>query len=123
MAGSTAVPHASIAAVLDAASSGAYAVLCVAPGASDVDVRKAYRKLALRFHPDKNGDADAGKAFVCISEAFDKVGRPDARAAYDRAEQEAAAAKAARGGEAAGAGATGVGFRWKPAARAAAQGG
>ena len=62
-----------------------YAVLGVARGASEDDVKKAYRKLAMQFHPDRNNGAkDAEERFKEITEAYDVLRDPDKRALYDR---------------------------------------
>ena len=62
-----------------------YEVLGVERAASDSDLKSAYRKLAMKFHPDKNpGDADAEHRFKEISEAYEILKDGDKRAAYDR---------------------------------------
>tara|TARA_B110001452_G_scaffold44035_1_gene33707 strand:- start:5 stop:685 length:681 start_codon:yes stop_codon:yes gene_type:complete len=63
-----------------------YTTLDVARDASTAEIRKAYRKAALRWHPDKNpGDRDAAEAmFIKVSEAYEILGSEEARAAYDR---------------------------------------
>jgi len=63
-----------------------YKVLGVDKKASADDIKKAYRKLARRYHPDKNpGDAKAEARFKEISAAHDVLGDPDKRKDYDRA--------------------------------------
>jgi molecular chaperone DnaJ len=62
-----------------------YEVLGVERGASDSDVKSAYRKLAMKFHPDRNpGDEDAEHRFKELSEAYEVLKDGDRRAAYDR---------------------------------------
>ena len=62
-----------------------YAVLGVPKNASDSEVKKAYRKLAQQHHPDtKQGDADAEERFKEISAAYDVLGDPEKRKAYDQ---------------------------------------
>jgi molecular chaperone DnaJ len=62
-----------------------YATLGVARDASDDDIKKAYRKLAMQWHPDRNNGAkDAEEKFKTITEAYDVLRDPQKRAAYDR---------------------------------------
>jgi molecular chaperone DnaJ len=62
-----------------------YATLGVARDASDDDIKKAYRKLAMQWHPDRNGGSkDAEEKFKTITEAYDVLRDPQKRAAYDR---------------------------------------
>jgi molecular chaperone DnaJ len=62
-----------------------YAVLEIARTASDDEIKTAYRKLAMRYHPDRNnGSADAEEKFKQITEAYDVLRDPNKRAAYDR---------------------------------------
>ncbi len=60
-----------------------YVVLGVSRDASDGDVKRAFRELARKHHPDVN-PADAGEAFREINEAYAVLSDPDARARYDR---------------------------------------
>jgi molecular chaperone DnaJ len=63
-----------------------YKVLGVDRKASAADIKKAYRRLARKYHPDKNpGDAKAEARFKEISLAHDVLGDPDKRKEYDRA--------------------------------------
>ena len=62
-----------------------YEVLGVDRGAADGDIKGAYRKLALKFHPDRNPeDPDAEEKFKEASEAYSVLSDPQKRAAYDR---------------------------------------
>ena len=62
-----------------------YEVLGVERAATEEAVKRAYRKLAVKFHPDKNpGDPHAEEKFKELGEAYDVLMDPDKRAAYDR---------------------------------------
>jgi molecular chaperone DnaJ len=62
-----------------------YEVLGVGRDAGDQDIKGAYRKLALKFHPDRNpGNADAEEKFKEASEAYSILSDPQKRATYDR---------------------------------------
>lgn len=63
-----------------------YSVLEVDRRASQEDVKKAYRRLARKYHPDANpGDGTAEERFKEVSQAYDVLGDPDKRRKYDRA--------------------------------------
>ena len=62
-----------------------YAVLGVAKTATDDEIKKSYRKLAMQYHPDRNnGSREAEEKFKEITEAYDVLRDPNKRAAYDR---------------------------------------
>ncbi len=62
-----------------------YKTLGVPRTASDEDVKQAYRKLAVKYHPDRNGGSqDSEERFKAITEAYDILRDPQKRAAYDR---------------------------------------
>src|SRR5271163_304041 len=62
-----------------------YATLGVERGASPEDMKKAYRKLAMQYHPDRNpGDAKSEAKFKELNEAYDVLKDDQKRAAYDR---------------------------------------
>ncbi|MFM8492396.1 MAG: molecular chaperone DnaJ [Bacteroidota bacterium] len=62
-----------------------YEVLGVAKNAGDDEIKKAYRKAAIKYHPDKNpGDAQAEESFKEAAEAYEVLSNADKRARYDR---------------------------------------
>jgi molecular chaperone DnaJ len=61
-----------------------YEVLGVERNASDEDIKKAFRKLAFKYHPDHNKEDNSGEAFKEINEAYEVLSDRDKRAAYDR---------------------------------------
>ena len=65
-----------------------YAVLGVSKDASDKDIKKAYRKLARKYHPDSNPDDPAAEAkFKEVNEAYEVLSDPETRKEYDHARQ------------------------------------
>src|SRR5271169_488154 len=62
-----------------------YHVLGVERNAGADEIKKSYRKLAVKHHPDKNpGDKSAEDKFKELGEAYEVLSNPDKRAAYDR---------------------------------------
>lgn len=60
-----------------------YQALQIPPSASAAQIRKAYRKLAMEVHPDKNNTQQASAQFVMISEAYAVLSNPVQRKKYD----------------------------------------
>lgn len=65
-----------------------YGVLGIHKGASDDEIKKAYRKQALRYHPDKNKSPGAEEKFKEVAEAYDVLSDPKKRDVYDRVGEE-----------------------------------
>lgn len=61
-----------------------YEILGIGRNATDEDIKKAFRKLAFKYHPDHNHDDSSGEAFKEINEAYEILSDPNRRAAYDR---------------------------------------
>ena len=67
-----------------------YAILGVGRDASPEDIKKAYRKLARKYHPDVSKEADAEERFKEVAEAYEALKDPEKRAAYDQLGRHAA---------------------------------
>ena len=61
-----------------------YAALGVAPNASDEEIKKVYRALAMRYHPDRNDAPGAEVRFKSVTKAYEILSDPARRAEYDQ---------------------------------------
>lgn len=61
-----------------------YNVLGVAPNASEEDIKKVYRSLAMRFHPDRNPEPGAAARFQAIAKAYEVLSDPAKREEYNQ---------------------------------------
>merc|ERR1711907_142065 len=83
----------------DMGDSEYYSTLGVPRDASEADIKKAYRKLAMIWHPDKNqGSAEAEEKFKEISEAYEILGDEEKRKHYDRYGKDGPTAPSGGGG-------------------------
>lgn len=70
--------------LVTAGSSDYYEILGVKKTASDREIKKAFRKLAIKYHPDKNKDKDAEKKFQEIAQAYEVLSDTEKREKYDK---------------------------------------
>ncbi|XP_066587755.1 dnaJ protein homolog 1 [Prorops nasuta] len=84
-----------------------YKILNIAKGASDDEIKKAYRKLALKYHPDKNRSAGAEEKFKEIAEAYEVLSDAKKKEIYDKYGEEGL-----KGGASAGGADSGGGYRF-----------
>lgn len=65
-----------------------YKTLGIPKGSNEDEIKKAYRRMALRFHPDKNTDPNAEEKFKQIAEAYEVLSDPKKRVVYDQLGEE-----------------------------------
>ena len=76
-----------------------YEVLGVSKGASEQEIKKAYKKMAIKYHPDRNpGDKEAEEKFKEAAEAYDVLHDPQKRQRYDQFGHEGLSGGAGGGG-------------------------
>src|SRR6266850_5923325 len=73
-----------------------YELLEIQPGASADEVHKAYRSLAMRYHPDRNAMPGAASTMAAINEAYSILGEPARRRRYDQERKKADSFEIAR---------------------------
>ena len=61
-----------------------YEVLGLSKGASDDEIKKAYRRMAKKYHPDVNKESGAEEKFKEVNEAYEVLSDPQKKATYDQ---------------------------------------
>ncbi|KAM5172558.1 dnaJ homolog subfamily B member 1 [Mantella aurantiaca] len=84
-----------------------YKILGLSKGSSEEDIKKAYRKQALKYHPDKNKDPGAEERFKEIAEAYDVLSDPKKREIFDKYGEEGLKGSPGGGGGGGGCGQNG----------------
>jgi DnaJ-related protein SCJ1 len=75
--------------MVSAANRDFYKILGVPRSAKERDIKKAFKKMSIKYHPDKNpGDAEAAKKYQDITAAYDALGDAERRRKYDQAGEE-----------------------------------
>jgi DnaJ family protein A protein 2 len=74
---------------MNVVDTGLYDRLEVSPTATDEEIKRSYKKLAMRYHPDKNPDTSESNKFKEITEAYDILSDPEKRSLYNRFGMEA----------------------------------
>ncbi|MFP4687095.1 MAG: molecular chaperone DnaJ [bacterium] len=74
-----------------------YEILGVSRDASEREIKKAFKKMAMKYHPDRNGDPEAEENFKKIAEAYEVLSDQDQRARYDRFGKQGVQGAASRG--------------------------
>ena len=87
-----------------------YKILGLSKGASEDELKKAYRKMALKYHPDKNKSPGAEEKFKEIAEAYEVLSDPKKREIFDRFGEEGLKGGHGGGGGGGGGASTGGGF-------------
>ncbi|KAG8084484.1 hypothetical protein GUJ93_ZPchr0010g9603 [Zizania palustris] len=91
-----------------------YKVLGVGRGATDDELKKAYRRLAMKYHPDKNPSPQADSLFKQVSEAYDVLSDSQKRAIYDQYGEDGLKASVPPPSASSHGGAGAHGFRFNP---------